>query len=188
MLSSLVMILLGRVCEGLIVDVQASNKKLIGSILLPSLRRSTKPSRRQSTTTWSCPPNATYWSASTAEITAKSLEVLRQAAALVDAKAPADATAFKIWLCHISQAVAEASTEGGFFSFGGVRVSDAEKATLAQISAILGVAGYWPVRGWQLSSRVSNADNALWAVVLRWAIDRPDVLLVSHYLPGRLPL
>ena len=76
-----------------------------------------------------------------AEITAKSLEVLKQAAALVDAKAPADAAAFKIWLRHISQAVAEASTEGGFFSFGGVRVGDAEKATLAQISAVLGVAG-----------------------------------------------
>lgn len=75
-----------------------------------------------------------------AEITAICLEVLKQAAALVDAKAPANAAAFKIWLRHISQAVAEASTEGGFFSFGGVRVSESEKATLAQISATLGVA------------------------------------------------
>lgn len=75
-----------------------------------------------------------------AEITAKSLEVLKQAAALVDAKAPADSTAFKIWLRHISQAVGEASTGGSFLAFGGMGVSDAEKATLAQISAILGVA------------------------------------------------
>jgi hypothetical protein len=35
--------------------------------------------------------------------------------------------------------VAEASTEGGFLRFGGVPVSEAEKATLAQISAMLGV-------------------------------------------------
>ena len=56
-----------------------------------------------------------------AEITAKSLEVLKQAAALVDAKAPADAAAFKISLRHISQAVGEASTEGGFFAFDDVR-------------------------------------------------------------------
>ena len=75
-----------------------------------------------------------------AEITATALEVLKQAAAIVDAKAPSDASAFKSWLRHIAQAVAEASTEGGFLGFGGVRVSEAEKATLAQISAKLGVA------------------------------------------------
>ncbi len=74
------------------------------------------------------------------EITATALEVLTQAAAIVDAKAPSDASAFKSWLRHIAQAVAEASTEGGFLGFGGVPVSEAEKATLAQISAKLGVA------------------------------------------------
>jgi hypothetical protein len=47
---------------------------------------------------------------------------------------------FKGWLQHISQSVAEASKEGGFLGFGGVRISDAEKATLAQISATLGLA------------------------------------------------
>jgi hypothetical protein len=73
------------------------------------------------------------------EITATALEVLKQAAAIVDAKAPSDASAFKSWLRHIAQAVAEASTEGGFLGFGGVPVSEAEKATLAQISAKLGV-------------------------------------------------
>src|SRR6187431_814337 len=51
----------------------------------------------------------------------------------------AEAVAFKAWLRHISQAVAEASTEGGFLGFGGVRVSEAEKATLAEISGALGV-------------------------------------------------
>jgi hypothetical protein len=34
--------------------------------------------------------------------------------------------------------VAEAGTEGGFLGFGGVNVSDAEKATLGEISKILG--------------------------------------------------
>jgi hypothetical protein len=74
------------------------------------------------------------------EITATALEVLKHAAAIVDAKAPSDASAFKSWLRHIAQAVAEASSEGGFLGFGGVPVSEAEKATLAQISAKLGVA------------------------------------------------
>jgi hypothetical protein len=36
--------------------------------------------------------------------------------------------------------VAEASTEGGFLGFGGVTISEAEKATLVQISTSLGLA------------------------------------------------
>jgi hypothetical protein len=34
--------------------------------------------------------------------------------------------------------VAEAASEGGFLGFGGVKVSDTEKATLAEISKALG--------------------------------------------------
>jgi hypothetical protein len=64
-------------------------------------------------------------------------EGLRQVAALLDAKAPADAAAFKSWLQSIAQHVAEASKEGGFLGFGGVQVSDAEKATLGQIASAL---------------------------------------------------
>jgi hypothetical protein len=75
------------------------------------------------------------------EIVAKSLEVIKQTAAIVTAKAPGDAASFKAWLQRISQAVAEAATEKGVPGFGGVQVSDAEKATLAQISASLGLAG-----------------------------------------------
>jgi hypothetical protein len=71
-----------------------------------------------------------------AEIVTKALEVVRQAAALVDAKAPAGAEA---WLQHIAQAVAEASKEGGFLGFGGVQISDTEKATLAHIAESLGL-------------------------------------------------
>ena len=71
------------------------------------------------------------------EIKAKCIDTLRQVAEVVDAKAPADATAFKTWLRQISQHVAEAAKEGGFLGIGGVAVSDAEKATLAAISKAL---------------------------------------------------
>jgi hypothetical protein len=67
----------------------------------------------------------------------KAIAGLRQAAALLDAKAPGDAAAFKTWLQTISQHVAEAAREGGFLGFGGVQVSDAEKATLGEISSAL---------------------------------------------------
>ncbi len=72
-------------------------------------------------------------------IKAECLEALRQVGALVDTKAPADAAAFKGWLRRISQQVAEAAKEGGFLGIGGVRVSDAEKATLAEIARALEV-------------------------------------------------
>jgi hypothetical protein len=72
-----------------------------------------------------------------AEIKDKCVDILKQAAAVVDAKAPSDAAAFKGWLRQISQHVAEAATEGGFLGIGGVAVSDAEKATLADISSAL---------------------------------------------------
>jgi len=64
----------------------------------------------------------------------KAVEGLRQVAALLNAKAPDDTAAFKAWLQSISQHVAEAANEGGFLGFGGVQVSDAEKATLAEIA------------------------------------------------------
>jgi hypothetical protein len=73
------------------------------------------------------------------EVKAQCIETLRQARALVDAKAPDDAAAFKGWLREISQHVAEASKEGGFLGIGGVLVSDAEKATLSEISGALGL-------------------------------------------------
>ena len=72
-----------------------------------------------------------------ADIKPKAIAALREAAALVDAKAPEDATAFKAWLEDIARRVAEASKEGGFLGFGGVQVSEAEKATLAEIARAL---------------------------------------------------
>jgi hypothetical protein len=67
----------------------------------------------------------------------KAIAGLRQVAALLDAKAPDDAAAVKSWLHGIGQHVAEAATEGGFLGFGGVQVSDAEKATLDEIATAL---------------------------------------------------
>jgi len=74
-----------------------------------------------------------------ADIVAKALQALRGVSALLDGKAASDSTAFKTWLAGVAKAVAEAASEGGFLGFGGVQVSDAEKATLAQIASALGV-------------------------------------------------
>ncbi len=46
---------------------------------------------------------------------------------------------FKVWLQHVAQKSAEAGSEGGFLGFGGVAVSDAEKATLGEITEALGL-------------------------------------------------
>jgi hypothetical protein len=78
--------------------------------------------------------------ANAAEIKKRSIETLSQVATLLDAKAPDDAAAFKAWLRQISQGVAEAASEGGFAGFGGTLVSDAEKATLGEISSALKLA------------------------------------------------
>jgi hypothetical protein len=67
-----------------------------------------------------------------------SLASLREVSAILDAKAPRDAPAFKAWLTGISQEVAEAAVEGGLLGFGGVRVSAAETATLRDIAKALG--------------------------------------------------
>ncbi|MDB5594896.1 MAG: hypothetical protein JWM36_1857 [Hyphomicrobiales bacterium] len=72
------------------------------------------------------------------EMKSRAIDELRAVAALVDAKAADSADGFKAWLQQVAQKSAEAGTEGGFMGFGGVAVSDAEKATLAEISAALG--------------------------------------------------
>ena len=72
-----------------------------------------------------------------ADIKTASLDKLRQAATLLDTKAPQDAPAVKAWMREMSEKVAEASKEGGFLGFGGVPVSDAEKAVLGDIDTAL---------------------------------------------------
>jgi hypothetical protein len=72
------------------------------------------------------------------EIKMRSIEALRHVAAYLARNAPEDAAAVKAWLRDIGEAVAEASLEGSFFGLGGVTVSDAEKASLAEIDDALG--------------------------------------------------
>ena len=75
-----------------------------------------------------------------ADVKSKSLDSLRKVSAVLDTKAPTDSMAFKNWLRQISQSTAEAATEGGgLFGIGGVQVSEAEKATLNEISSALGI-------------------------------------------------
>ena len=71
------------------------------------------------------------------EIKAKAVAELRAVAALVDAKAQDDAAGFKAWLLTVAEKAAEAGNEGGFLGFGGVAVSDAERATLSEIAEAL---------------------------------------------------
>jgi hypothetical protein len=70
-----------------------------------------------------------------ADVVQGSLEILREISTVLATKAPGDAPAFKAWLNDISRKVSEASPEGGI---GGAQVSNAEKATLAEISKALG--------------------------------------------------
>ena len=72
------------------------------------------------------------------EIKQRAIDALRSAAAIVGQKTPNEAAAYKSWLLQIANSVAEASKEGGFLGFGGVAVSDAEKATLSEIASALG--------------------------------------------------
>ena len=74
-----------------------------------------------------------------ADLVAKAVDSLKAFTAVLDAKGGADAAPFKTWLAGVAKAVAEAAPEGGFLGFGGVQVSDAEKATLAEVAAALGV-------------------------------------------------
>jgi hypothetical protein len=67
------------------------------------------------------------------------LERVKAAADLVTRKAtPEEATAYRKMLVEIADKAANASSEGGFLGFGGVRVSDKEKAFLAEVSKATG--------------------------------------------------
>ena len=77
---------------------------------------------------------------SPAELKQAAIAKLAQVGKILDAKAPGDAPAFKAWLKNVAEQVADAASEGGTLGFGGVKVSDAEKATLAEVGKALGVA------------------------------------------------
>ena len=81
---------------------------------------------------------AIFKGAKASDIKQRAVDELRTVGSLVDAKAPADAPSFKGWLQQVAQKVAEAAPEGGFLGFGGVAVSEAERATLTEIASALG--------------------------------------------------
>jgi hypothetical protein len=81
---------------------------------------------------------ARFAGAKGADVVQRAVANLRETAAIVTNKSPGDAAAFKDWLSAIGQKVAAASKEGGVLGFGGVPISDAEKATLADIAKALG--------------------------------------------------
>ena len=78
--------------------------------------------------------------ASQADVSQRAVKALGEVSALLDAKAPTEAAAFKTWLRTMSGKVAEAATEGGTLGFGGTKVSEKEKATLNDIAKALGIA------------------------------------------------
>lgn len=69
------------------------------------------------------------------------LERVRSAAELVAAKAtPAETEAYRKLLVDVAESAANASKEGGFLGFGGVRVSDKEQAFITEVKAAAGAA------------------------------------------------
>lgn len=66
------------------------------------------------------------------------IETIRSAAAIVAAKAPDEAPAFRKLVAEVAEKVAAAGKEGGFLGFGATRVSEAENAALHQIREALG--------------------------------------------------
>jgi hypothetical protein len=74
------------------------------------------------------------------EIKDLALQTCQEIAALLARKAPVpEAEGFKRWLLTAAQQAAEAAKEGGFLGIGGVRVSAAEQAVLAELAGRLGV-------------------------------------------------
>lgn len=69
------------------------------------------------------------------------LERVKSATDLVARKASAaEADAYRKMLAEVAAKAADASTEGGFLGFGGVRVSDREKAFISEVKNAAGIA------------------------------------------------
>jgi len=63
---------------------------------------------------------------------------IKEATNLLSRKATAEeVTAYKQVIMSVAETTANASKEGGFLGFGGVRVSDAEKSYLNEVKAVL---------------------------------------------------
>lgn len=81
---------------------------------------------------------ARFEGARLSDLKPRAIDELRAVSSLLDGKAPQEAAGFKKWLQTVAQRAAEAGNEGGFLGFGGVAVSDTERATLVEITAALG--------------------------------------------------
>jgi hypothetical protein len=68
---------------------------------------------------------------------ARILGIISEGLAVVRAKSPADATAYRNMVMGVAQKTAEAAKEGGFLGIGGKQVSDEEQAALNDITAAL---------------------------------------------------
>jgi len=79
--------------------------------------------------------------ATPAQVQGAATEILKRTSDLLAQKAsPEEATEVKQWLAGVAKATAEATKEGGFLGFGGVLVSEEEKAALATVNSTLGLA------------------------------------------------
>jgi hypothetical protein len=74
------------------------------------------------------------------EVKAEVMAQLAKIPSILEGKVPADqAEGYKSWLVAIAGKVANAATEGGFFGFGGEKVSAAETAAINDLASSLGV-------------------------------------------------
>jgi hypothetical protein len=73
-----------------------------------------------------------------AEVAHVAVAALAEVAGIVDASAPEAAAGFKDWLRAVARSVAEAASEGAVLGIGGERVTEDERATLAEIDRALG--------------------------------------------------
>ena len=71
-------------------------------------------------------------------VRSQAVDDVKEAAALAD-RAGADGASYKQFVYDVAVAAAEAAKEGDIMGIGGVRVSDEEKAALAQLAQALGV-------------------------------------------------
>ena len=67
------------------------------------------------------------------------MERIKAAVAAVEAKSPSEVVGVKTWIVATATRVAQASREGGFLGFGGVAVSDDERAAIDALALTLGV-------------------------------------------------
>ena len=72
-----------------------------------------------------------------AEASTEAVTRLKAALAVVASVAPGELPAIKTLVHETAQGVAEAAKEGGFMGFGGEKVSESERKTLADIDAVL---------------------------------------------------